>query len=69
MRVTVDRVMKAGSLASGTVVFSDGVSASWMLDQMGRLAVQAGKPDYRPSEQDLAAFQDELRAALETQGF
>ena len=67
--VDVDRVTRPGSLASGTVRFSDGVSASWMLDQLGRLALDAGKKKYRPSEQDLEAFQEQLRMALEKRGF
>ena len=67
--VEVDRLMKPGSLVSGNVTFSDGVTASWSLDQLGRLALQASTPDYRPSEEDLAAFQEELRAALEKHGF
>ena len=67
--IDVDRIMKPGSLVSGSVVFSDGVSASWMLDQTGRLALDAGSPDYHPSESDLAAFQQELKSALEKKGF
>lgn len=67
--VDVDRIMKPGSVVSGTVVFSDGVSATWMLDQMGRLAVDAGQPGYQPSEQDLTDFQQELRQVLSKRGF
>lgn len=67
--VDVDRVTKPGTLVSGTVRFSDGVSASWSLDQMGRLALSASKPGYKPSETDIAAFQLELRSALEKMGF
>jgi hypothetical protein len=67
--VDVDRVTRPGSLVSGTVRFSDGVKASWMLDQFGRLALDAGKKKYTPSEQDLVAFQEELRSVLEKQGF
>ena len=67
--VEVDRVVKPGALASGTVVFSDGQSASWSLDQTGRLTLDASVEDYRPSEQDVQAFQVELRNALETRGF
>ena len=54
---------------SGTVRFSDGVTAAWMLDQHGRLALDVGKKKYSPSEQDVAAFQVELRSILEKQGF
>ncbi|MFT5240400.1 MAG: hypothetical protein ACI9OU_002364 [Candidatus Promineifilaceae bacterium] len=65
----VDRVVKPGALASGSVTFSDGQAAQWSLDQFGRLALDAGSPDYKPSEQDIEAFQLELRGALETRGF
>jgi hypothetical protein len=67
--VDVDRVVKPGALASGSVTFSDGQAALWSLDQFGRLALDAGSPDYKPSEQDIEAFQLELRSALETRGF
>jgi len=67
--VDVDRVMRPGSLVSGTVRFSDGVTATWMLDQLGRLALDAGKKKYTPSEPDVEAFQEELRKVLERQGF
>jgi len=67
--VEVDRVMKPGSIVSGTVVFSDGVKAAWSLDQFGRLALDADRPGYTPGREDIAAFQKELRAALESRGF
>ena len=66
--VTLDRIVKPGSVVSGTVRFSDGVSASWMLDQLGRLALDAGKPNYRPSPEDVQAFQMELRNLLQSRG-
>ncbi len=69
VRLDVDRVTKAGALVSGTVRFSDGVSASWALDQFGRLLLQASRPGYQPSRQDMASFQQELRAALERRGY
>jgi hypothetical protein len=69
VRVEVDRVMKPGSLVSGSVVFSDGVSAAWTLDQFGRLGLASSRPGYKPSRQDLQMFQDELRSALESKGF
>ena len=69
LSVEVDRVTRPGSLVSGTVRFSDGVTAAWMLDQHGRLALDVGKKKYSPSEQDVAAFQVELRSILEKQGF
>lgn len=66
--VTLDRIVKPGSVVSGTVQFSDGVNASWMLDQLGRLALDAGKPNYRPSPEDVQAFQVELRNLLQSRG-
>lgn len=67
--VEVDRLVKPGAVVSGSVTFGDGRQATWMLDQLGRLALDAGDPDYRPSEQDLAEFQSALRDALQQQGF
>ena len=67
--VEIDRIMKPGALVSGTVKFSDGVSAVWMLDQYGRLALDAGKPGYRPPQEDLQAFQVEVSRQLQSKGF
>lgn len=67
--VTVDQIAKPGALVSGKVTFSDGKAALWTLDQMGRLGMAAQEPGYRPSQQDLMAFQAELQRALEKMGF
>ena len=68
--VEVDRLMKPGALVSGDVTFSDGKKGTWALDQMGRLALDmGGDKDYRPTEVDLQAFQQELRSSLERTGF
>ena len=67
--VSLDRIVKPGAVISGTVRFSDGVTAAWMLDQVGRLALEASKPKYRPSAGDIQAFQMKLRALLQDQGF
>ena len=69
VRVEMDRIVKPGSIVSGTVRFSDGVTAKWALDQMGRLALDAGRPGYRPSEADLQGFQAEVSRELQKQGF
>lgn len=66
--VEIDRVMKPGALASGTVRFSDGVSAAWSLDQMGRLGLNMTRPDYRPSPEDIKAFQQELTRLIQSRG-
>ena len=68
--VTTDRVVRPGAVASGQVTFSDGRSGQWMLDQMGRLALDmGGDTQYRPSPEDVQAFQRELQQALSPGGF
>jgi hypothetical protein len=63
--VTLDKVVRAGAMMSGTVTFSDGVEGGWMLDRFGRLALtKISKPDYQPTEADLEAFQLELQSKL-----
>lgn len=67
--VELDRVVKAGSVVSGSVRFSDGETAAWSLDQFGRLGLTSVKTGYRPSEEDLQAFQQELARLLQKRGF
>lgn len=67
--VQLDRLMKPGAMVSGEVRFSDGVKATWMLDQMGRLGISPERKGYAPSQADIVAFQAELRRALESRGF
>ncbi len=60
--VTLDKVVRAGALASGTVTFSGGVVGNWMLDRMGRLSLtKISDPDYQPTQEEIMAFQDELQ--------
>lgn len=66
--VSVDRVTQPGAVASGSVTFSDGTNSSWGLDQEGRLMLEAALKGYRPSKEDLEAFQQELARALEQGG-
>jgi len=67
--VELDRIVKPGSIVSGSVTFSDGVTAAWALDQMGRLSLSAPRPGYSPPPEDIPVFQQELRQALERRGF
>lgn len=66
--VTVDQVTRPGSLASGSVTFSDGKSATWYLDQMGRLGLVAKEQGYRPSAADVEGFQAALEGELRRLG-
>ena len=69
LSVELDRVVRPGSAMSGSVTFSDGVSGKWALDQYGRLMLDTGKPGYQPSPPDVQAFQRELQAQLQRQGY
>ena len=68
VRVALDQIMHPGSLVSGSVTFSDGVTAQWHLDQMGRFALVPPKPGYRPSKEDLADFRIVLEEELARRG-
>lgn len=67
--VAVDQLTRPGALASGKVSFSDGQSADWYLDQMGRLGVVPKKQGYKPSAADVQQFQGALQDELAKMGF
>jgi len=67
--VSVDQLTRPGALASGKVTFSDGQSADWYLDQMGRLGVVPKKQGYKPSAADVQEFQTALQNELARMGF
>jgi hypothetical protein len=67
--VEVDSIAVPGALVSGKVTFSDGERAVWMLDQYGRPGLDADTPGYRPTEDDIKAFQNLLSDVLRKQGF
>lgn len=67
--VDLDRVVKAGAVISGTVVFSDGVHATWAVDNSGRMVLDPGdNEEYRPAEEDVRAFQVELKRLVTERG-
>lgn len=66
--VRLDKVSRPDALVSGEVTFSDGQSAQWHLDQMGRLAMNPKQPGYKPTDADLQQFQEKLREAVEKSG-
>lgn len=70
VRVAIDAVtLMPSALASGSVVFSDGVTAKWIVDQNGRPGfTEVSQPGYRPSAADGQAFVRELSAALQQRG-
>ncbi|HEY8994886.1 MAG TPA: hypothetical protein VIM71_09510 [Lacunisphaera sp.] len=69
LKLEVDRLMRPGTVVSGTVTFSDGVSGKWALDQYGRLMLETGQKGYQPSAADVQTFQRELQIQLQRQGY
>ena len=68
--VDVDAIMQPGSLVSGTVVFSDGVSLGWQLSAAGQLGLIPGDdPEYRPNPEDVQSFQTQLEEVLRQKGY
>lgn len=69
LKLEVDRIMRPGAVVSGTVTFSDGVTGKWALDQYGRLMLDTPQKGYKPSADDVQAFQRELQTHLARQGY
>ncbi len=67
--VSVDQLTRPGAVVSGNVTFSDGNSASWYIDQSGRLALVAKTAGYRPPAEDVQQFQAILESELAKQGY
>ena len=61
VQVEVDRIKRPGAALSGTVTFSDGEKAQWYVDPYGRLGLDTDTQGYRPSPEDIQAFQIELQ--------
>ena len=58
--VELNKIVRPGAIASGTVNFASGVYAEWYIDNSGRLGldkVVGGKP----TEQDIEDFQVEMQ--------
>lgn len=67
--VTVDRIARPGALASGGVIFSDGMKAEWYLDQTGRLGLVPQQAGYKPAPADIERFQLALEQEMAKLGF
>ena len=67
--VEIDKVVRPGAAASGSVTFSDGKKAGWHVDQFGQLGLVPPEEGYQPTEEDLQAFQMELRNAMQRSPF
>ena len=69
VNLSVDAITAPGTLASGKVTFSDGVAATWYVDQMGRLGLGGAPQGYQPPPADVPVFQQQLDRALMQAGF
>lgn len=69
LSLEVDRLVRPGFMASGSVTFSDGATGKWAIDQMGRLMLETAQKGYKPSPADVQAFQRELQMQLQRQGY
>ncbi|MCB1230825.1 MAG: helix-turn-helix domain-containing protein [Verrucomicrobiae bacterium] len=67
--VTISELQRPGAIVSGRVTFANGKGADWWMDQMGRLGMNADDPDYRPNENDMLGFQQELQRVAREKGF
>ena len=67
--LSVDTLARPGTIVSGKVTFSDGKSAQWYLDQMGRLGVLPEEQGYRPPAGDVEVFQTQLDRELQKLGY
>ncbi len=67
--VRVDAEPVPGAVVSGQATFSDGKTASWFVDEMGRLGMKAPDPGYQPPADDIPLFHSELDRVLMQQGF
>lgn len=67
--LSIDQITVPGALASGKVTFSDGVTASWYVDQMGRLGLGGAPQGYQPPPGDVPVFQQQLDRALMQAGY
>ena len=67
--VVVDTLARPGASISGKVTFSDGQAAEWYVDEMGRPGLVPTTPGYRPTNDDIRAFQTLLDAEFRKLGY
>ncbi|MBB5037168.1 hypothetical protein [Prosthecobacter dejongeii] len=68
IQMSADQIAIPGALISGKVIFSDGVQASWFLDQMGRLGLNGSPQGYQPPPADVPQFQQQLELLMQKAG-
>ena len=68
VHVSMDQIAMPGTLVSGKVTFSDGETGRWYMDQEGRLGLDPDTMGYRPPQEDIASFQEQLRNLMRSYG-
>ena len=58
--VELNKIVRPGAIASGSVNFASGVYAEWYIDNSGRLGLDKVKGG-KPTEQDIEDFQVEMQ--------
>ncbi len=66
--VSMSPIAIPGTIAAGSVTFSDGKSGKWYLDDMGRLGLAELPGGYRPPPSDGADFQRQVVSLLRSKG-
>jgi hypothetical protein len=68
VNLTIDSLTQPECIISGKATFSDGKSAAWYIDKLGRLGLNPDEEGYNPPQEDLEVFQNELRNVLSKEG-
>ena len=66
--VSLNPIAIPGTIASGSVTFSDGTEGKWYLDDTGRLGLADLPQGYRPPPSDGADFQRQIVSLLRSKG-
>jgi hypothetical protein len=69
VKISLDAQPLQGTMVSGSVLFSDGKSALWYIDDSGRLGLKGDEPSYQPPAADVPIFQQELDRVLMEAGY
>ena len=69
--VEIDKVtLIPGAMASGSVNFPGGVTGKWVVDNQGRPALtDVSQPGYKPSQEVVQVFMQELSTAFQNRGY
>jgi len=64
VQVALSPVTRPGAVAEGSVIFSDGGKAEWILDNSGQLGIIPETEGYNAPQADLPIFQSKLQSLM-----